>query len=111
MIPLPALGCPWASRTLVARKLKGLDDVIDVAVTYYQLGEKGWPFKPEVPGCTPDPVFGAENMQQVYLTAEPDYSMRYTVPVLCVAIVLTFRAAVAEQKMVKPDLTRRQRPL
>ncbi|EIN11554.1 hypothetical protein PUNSTDRAFT_62356 [Punctularia strigosozonata HHB-11173 SS5] len=75
-------GCPWASRTLIVRKLKGLEDVIDLAVVYYHLGENGWEFRPEVEGCTPDPVYGAKTIKEIYLRADPEYALRLTVPVL-----------------------------
>ena len=74
--------CPWACRTLIARSLKGLEDVIDVAVVYYHLGDSGWEFRPDYPGCTPDPLFGAKYIKDVYHKADPEYDLRYTIPVL-----------------------------
>ena len=47
-----ALICPWASRTLIARKLKGLEDVISVSVVEPALTDQGWRFG-DYPGCRP----------------------------------------------------------
>ncbi|CCF39280.1 glutathione S-transferase, partial [Colletotrichum higginsianum] len=53
--------CPWACRTLITRKLKGLEDIISYSVVHWHLGEKGWRFVTEkdkdIPGdnVIPDP--------------------------------------------------------
>ncbi|WP_136685742.1 glutathione S-transferase family protein [Falsirhodobacter xinxiangensis] len=71
-----ALICPWASRTLIARKLKGLSNLIDVTVVEPELGDQGWRF------ATPDPVNGKTYMHEIYTLADPAYTGRATVPVL-----------------------------
>ena len=43
-----SLACPWANRTLIVRKLKGLEKIITVDVVEWLLTEKGWSFNPEV---------------------------------------------------------------
>lgn len=53
-----------------------------MAVVYYQLNNDGWLFKPDYPGCTPDPLFEAKALKEVYDKASTDYEGRYTVPVL-----------------------------
>jgi len=77
-------GCPWAHRATMARKLKGLEEVIQLSVVHYILGEKGWEFKTpeEVSGCTADPVLNAKHISEIYKLSDPNYSGRYTVPVL-----------------------------
>lgn len=76
-----ALVCPWASRALMARKLKGLDEVISASVVNPRLGEFGWSFDP-FPGSDPDPVLGARYVHEIYTAADPLYTGRATVPVL-----------------------------
>jgi len=76
-----SLACPWAHRTLVMRKLKGLEDMVGVSIVNPYMGENGWSFEPG-PGVVADPVGGADYLYQVYLRARPDYSGRVTVPVL-----------------------------
>lgn len=76
-----ALICPWASRTLIARKLKGLEDVISVSIVNPRLGDQGWAFG-GYPGTGPDDVKGASHMHEIYTKADPHYTGRATVPVL-----------------------------
>ncbi|MFB6375606.1 MAG: glutathione S-transferase family protein, partial [Bradymonadaceae bacterium] len=73
--------CPWAHRTLITRKLKGLEEAISVSVVDPFMGEDGWKFS-DVPGATPDTVNGADYLREVYAKAEPDYTGRVTVPLL-----------------------------
>lgn len=76
-----SLACPWASRTLIFRKLKSLEDLISVAVVHPHMGEHGWTFD-DYPGATGDPVNGSRYLYEVYLKARPGYSGRASVPVL-----------------------------
>ena len=76
-----SLACPWASRAMILRALKGLEDFISVSVVNPYMGENGWTFEP-APGVVADPVTDARYLYQVYLQAQPDYSGRVTVPVL-----------------------------
>ncbi|PZF75919.1 glutathione S-transferase family protein [Aestuariivirga litoralis] len=72
-----ALICPWASRTLVARKLKGLEDVISVSVVEPELDAQGWRFAEGA-----DPINNARYMHEIYTAADGHYTGRATVPVL-----------------------------
>ncbi|MCU4717259.1 glutathione S-transferase family protein [Halapricum hydrolyticum] len=74
--------CPWAHRTLIARKLLGLEDAISVDVVDPYRGEDGWQFTPEKDGCTPDTVNGADFLREIYMMADPEMTGRVTVPVL-----------------------------
>ncbi|SOC37218.1 putative glutathione S-transferase [Rhizobium subbaraonis] len=73
--------CPWASRTLIGRNLKGLRDVIGVSVVEPALTREGWRFG-DYPGSTPDTVNGATYMHELYTRADPHFTGRATVPVL-----------------------------
>ncbi|KAJ3561691.1 hypothetical protein NPX13_g8848 [Xylaria arbuscula] len=33
--------CPWAHRTLIARKLKGLEEFVSFSVVHWHMGDKG----------------------------------------------------------------------
>ena len=76
-----ALICPWASRTLIARKLKKLDDLVPVTVVEPFLTDQGWGFG-DYSGSDRDPLFGASYMHELYTRADPDFTGRATVPVL-----------------------------
>src|SRR3954466_11185076 len=72
-----SLACPWASRTLIVRNLKGLQDAIGVTVVDPIRDESGWAFRPER-----DPVEGFSYLSEAYKSSAPDYRGRVTVPVL-----------------------------
>lgn len=76
-----ALICPWASRTLMARALKGLRDVISVSVVNPRLTGEGWAFG-GFEGADEDQLNGANHMHQIYTRADAAYTGRATVPVL-----------------------------
>jgi putative glutathione S-transferase len=73
--------CPWASRTLIARKLKGLEEMIAVTVVNPVMTDQGWAFG-GYPGADDDPIFGATHMHEIYTRADPAFTGRATVPVL-----------------------------
>ena len=79
-----SFACPWAHRTLIVRKLKGLEKVISVSVVHPYMGELGWSFANEdqTPGVTGDPLLGKQHLHEVYTTANSRYTGRVTVPVL-----------------------------
>ncbi len=73
--------CPWAHRTAIMRKLKGLEDVITLSAVDPLMGEEGWAFSDD-PGSIPDTVNGTQYLRDVYLKADPKYTGRVTVPIL-----------------------------
>ena len=73
--------CPWATRCLIVRRLKGLEEAITLSITDWLMAEGGIAFR-ERDGVIPDPIHGAAYLREVYTAAKPDYSGRVTVPVL-----------------------------
>lgn len=74
--------CPWASRALMARKLKGLEDVIPISVVDPRLTPEGWTFG-DFPGASgADDLIGACFMHELYTHSDPRVNGRATVPVL-----------------------------
>ncbi|MGO4962122.1 glutathione S-transferase family protein [Jeotgalibaca porci] len=76
-----SLACPWASRVMIMRSIKGLKDMISVSIVNPLMVENGWTFEPDE-GVVADPILDADYMHQVYTHADPHYSGRVTVPVL-----------------------------
>ncbi|CRM53506.1 Glutathionyl-hydroquinone reductase YqjG [Pseudomonas sp. 24 E 1] len=76
-----SLACPWAHRTLILRKLKGLESLIDVSVVSWLMLENGWTFD-KAHGSTGDALDDFAFMHQRYTADTADYSGRVTVPVL-----------------------------
>jgi glutathionyl-hydroquinone reductase len=75
-----SLACPWAHRSVIVRRLLGLDDTISMTVVDPIRDETGWRF-----GLSPggrDPVTGAEYLSELYLKTDPGFRGRWTVPAL-----------------------------
>ena len=73
--------CPWAHRTAILRKLKGLEDAISFSAVGSFMGDDGWAFYDE-PGVIPDTVNGARYLREIYIKADSTYTGRVTTPVL-----------------------------
>ena len=73
--------CPWANRTLIFRKIKGLEKIISLSVVHWHMAEDGWTFV-EGEGVIADPNLNANYLRDIYLKANNIYSGRVTVPVL-----------------------------
>lgn len=107
--------CPWASRTLMARELKGLKDLIGVTVVNPRLTKQGWRFGGYA-GAGDDPLHGATHLHELYTRADPAISGRATVPVLwdkktdtivnneSADILRMFNSAFANHVNTGPDL-------
>lgn len=71
-----SLACPWAHRTLIFRRLKGLEDIVPVTIVHPHMLEQGWQF------AEPEPLYRLDFLHQLYSRAEPHYTGRVTVPIL-----------------------------
>jgi len=76
-----SLACPWAHRTLIFRKLKGLERHISVSVVHPHMLENGWEFR-QGHSSHVDHLYGLRFLHQIYTRAKSDYTGRVTVPVL-----------------------------
>lgn len=74
--------CPWAHRTLIFRKLKGLEDHISFDVVHPDMLDGGWSFLTDWPGATGDSLFGLDFAREIYQRVKPDITARVTVPIL-----------------------------
>jgi putative glutathione S-transferase len=76
-----SLACPWAHRTIIMRKLKGLETAIGMTVVDPIRDDRGWAFR-EGPGYSTDPVNGFAFLSEAYARTDPQFRGRVTVPVL-----------------------------
>jgi putative glutathione S-transferase len=88
-----SLACPWASRTVIFRKLKGLEDAIGMTIVDPFRDDKGWAFRDpgrSRPGMvndldkfeSTDPINGFHYLSEAYAATDPKFNERVTVPVL-----------------------------
>jgi len=73
--------CPWANRTLILRKIKGLEKMISISVVHWHMAEEGWTFQ-QGEGVIEDPLFNARYLREIYQQADNNYSGRVTIPIL-----------------------------
>ena len=76
-----SLACPWASRTIIFRKLKGLENTIGITVVDPIRDERGWAFR-DGPGYSIDPINGFKFLSEAYAATDANFNGRVTVPVL-----------------------------
>lgn len=76
-----SFACPWAHRTIILRKLKGLESAIGMTVVDPVRDERGWAFR-DGPGHSEDPINGFKFLSEAYRATDPNYLGRVTVPVL-----------------------------
>ena len=72
-----SFACPWAHRVIIVRRLKKLENVIGMTVVDPIRDERGWVFTDQK-----DPINGFEYLSQAYISTDPSYEARVTVPVL-----------------------------
>jgi glutathionyl-hydroquinone reductase len=71
--------CPWAHRTIIARRLKGLEAVVGMSVVDPIRDSRGWAF---TGGEYADPVNGWTFLHEAYAATDPGFEGRITAPVL-----------------------------
>eukprot|EP00057_Strongylocentrotus_purpuratus_P028474 XP_011682948.1 PREDICTED: glutathione S-transferase omega-like 2 [Strongylocentrotus purpuratus] len=77
-----SLACPFAHRTIITRKMKGLEDAIGMTIVDYLRDENGWAFTDQRPKTSLDTVNNCKYLREIYMMVEPGYDGRVTVPVL-----------------------------
>jgi glutathionyl-hydroquinone reductase len=84
-----SLACPWASRTVIFRKLKGLEEAIGMTIVDPIRDQEGWAFRdpsgkipPGAPFESTDSINGFQFLREAYKVTDPNYNERVTVPVL-----------------------------
>jgi putative glutathione S-transferase len=75
---IAARACPWANRTVIVRRILGLEDVISLGQPGPTHDSRSWTFDLDAGGK--DPVLGIERLQQAYFRRFPDYPRGITVP-------------------------------
>jgi putative glutathione S-transferase len=90
-----ARACPWANRTIIVRRLLGLEDAISLGLCGPTHDEDSWTFDLDPGGV--DPVLGIPRLKDAYERRQPGYPRGITVP----AVV-----EVASGKVVTNDFAR-----
>ena len=75
-----SLACPWAHRSVIVRRLLGLEDAISQAIVDPIRDERGWRFTLDPDDR--DPVLGIEFLSEAYRRTDASYDGRVTVPAI-----------------------------
>ena len=105
-----ARACPWANRTIIVRRLLGLEPVLSMAVAGPVHDKRSWSFDLDPGGR--DPVLGIERLGEAYEKAVPGYDRGVTVP--AIVDIPTGAVVTSDYARITLDLetewTRYQRP-
>src|SRR3954465_13197278 len=93
--------CPWAPRSVIVRRLLGLEDAISLAVVDPIRDERGWRFW--LDDGHRDPVLGIEYLSEAYLRAAPSFGGRVTVPAIVDSV--TGRVVTNDYPRITLDLS------
>ena len=96
-----SLACPWAHRSVIVRRLLGLDEAISLAVVDPIRDERGWRFW--LDDGHRDPVLGIEYLSEAYLRTDPGFAGRVTVP--AIVDTLTGRVVTNDYPRITLDLS------
>ncbi len=96
-----SLACPWAHRSVIVRRLLGLEDALSLAVVDPIRDARGWRFSLDEGGR--DPVLGIEFLSEAYLATDPSFTGRYTVP--AIVDVHTGQVATNDYPRITLDLS------
>ena len=77
---IAARACPWANRTVIVRRLLGLEDAISLGQPGPTHDARSWTFDLDPDGA--DPVLGIDRLQEAYFRRFPDYPRGITVPAM-----------------------------
>ncbi|MBM7570774.1 glutathione S-transferase family protein [Aquibacillus albus] len=75
--------CPWAHRSVIVRKVLGLEEAISLGTVSPfrpRVGRVDWEFSLDENNI--DPVLGVQYVSEIYLKTDPEYAGRPTVPVM-----------------------------
>ena len=72
--------CPWANRTIIVRRLLGLEPVLSMGVAGPVHDERSWSFDLDPGGR--DPVLGIQRLEEAYRARFSDYDKGVTVPAI-----------------------------
>jgi glutathionyl-hydroquinone reductase len=75
-----ARACPWANRSIIVRRLLGLEDALSLGLPGPTHDERSWTFDLDPDGR--DPVLGIERLQEAYFVRDPEYPRGITVPAM-----------------------------
>ena len=95
-----ARACPWANRTIIVRRLLGLEDVLSLGTPGPTHDADSWTFDLDPEGL--DPVLRIAHIKDAYLARDPEYPRGITVP--CIVDETTGQVVTNDFAQITLDL-------
>ena len=109
---IASLACPWAHRSVIVRRLMGLEDTISLGIVDPLQDERSWRFTLDEGGV--DPVLGYRYLEEAYLARDPEHGIDNGVSVPALVEESTGRLVTNDYPQITIDLgkqwTKYQRP-
>ena len=96
-----ARACPWANRSVIVRRLLGLEPVLSMGIAGPLHDQRSWRF--HLDPDNRDPVLGIEYLGEAYRAAKPDYDAGVTVP--AIVEVASGKVATNDYQQLTLDLS------
>ena len=96
-----ARACPWANRSVIVRRLLGLEPVLSMGIAGPLHDQRSWRF--HLDPDNRDPVLGVEYLGEAYRAADPDYDAGVTVP--AIVEVASGKVATNDYQQLTLDLS------
>ena len=96
-----ARACPWANRSVIVRRLLGLEPVLSMGIAGPLHDQRSWRF--HLDPDNRDPVLGIEYLGEGYRAADPDYDAGVTVP--AIVEVASGKVATNDYQQLTLDLS------
>jgi putative glutathione S-transferase len=77
---IAARACPWANRSIIVRRLLGLEEALPMGLAAPVHGDESWNFDLDEGGV--DPVLGIHRLGEAYYARDPHYDKGITVPAI-----------------------------
>ncbi|GAA4829115.1 glutathione S-transferase C-terminal domain-containing protein [Actinomycetospora corticicola] len=97
-----SLACPWAHRSVIVRRLMGLEDAISLAITDPLQDDRSWRFSLDEGGV--DPVLGYTHLEQAYLARDPEDGTENGVSVPAIVDVASGALVTNDYPQITVDL-------
>ena len=99
-----SLACPWAHRSVIVRRLMGLEDAISLGITDPLQDDRSWRFSLDEGGV--DPVLGYSHLEQAYLARDPENGTENGVSVPAIVDIPSGQLVTNDYPWITIDLGR-----
>lgn len=97
-----SLACPWAHRSVIVRRLMGLEDALSLGIVDPLQDDRSWRFTLDEDGV--DPVLGIRYLEEAYLARDPENGTANGVSVPAIVDAPTGQLVTNDYPQITVDL-------